>query len=43
MVPSKEEKAFNEFQNMVLENDVFDSKTTIILHLATVIAVGCYP
>ncbi len=43
MLPSKQQKAFAHFQNTALFNDVLDEKTTIMIHLAAAMAVGCYP
>jgi len=43
MLPVKQANAFAEFQNSALHNDVFDSKTTILFHLAAAMAVGCSP
>lgn len=39
----KQEQAFNEFQNLTRTNDILEPKTTIMLHLAAAMAVGCYP
>jgi hypothetical protein len=43
MLAIKQEQAFNEFQNVTRNNDILESKTTIMLHLAAAMAVGCYP
>lgn len=43
MLTSKQEQAFNEFQNVIRNNDILEPKTTIMLHLAAAMAVGCYP
>ena len=43
MALSKQEKAFAHFQNTVLHNDALDEKSTIMIHLAAAMAVGCYP
>ena len=43
MLPEKQANTFAEFQNSALHNDVFDSKTTILFHLAAAMAVGCCP
>ncbi len=37
------EKKFDMFAGAVRENEVLDRKTTILLHLATAMAVGCSP
>ena len=43
MLPEKQQKAYNDFYNATLDNGVFDAKTTRLLHLATSMAIGCYP
>ncbi len=43
MIPTKQLNAFNEFQNMVRNNDILEPKVTLMLHLAATMAVGCYP
>ena len=42
MLATKQEQIFNEFQNVTHNNDILESKTTIMLHLAAAMAVGCY-
>jgi hypothetical protein len=37
------ERKFDHFSNAVRGNDVLDPKTTLVLHLATAMAVGCSP
>ena len=37
------ERAFDRFTKAVRGNDVLEPKTTLALHLATAMAVGCYP
>jgi hypothetical protein len=43
MIPDRYEKIFNEFYDAVRSNDVLDTKTTLLLHLGTSMAVGCGP
>jgi len=43
MAPEKQMKAFNKFYNSVLNNKTLDSKTTLLIQMATAMAVGCYP
>ena len=43
MIPGRYEKLFNEFYDAVRGNEVLDPKTTVLLHLATAISVGCDP
>jgi hypothetical protein len=43
MAPEKWIKAFNEFYNTARNNKILDPKTTLLIHMATAIAVACYP
>ena len=44
MTLSKEQElAFNRFYDSARKNDVLDSKTTLLVHLASGMALGCYP
>jgi sigma-B regulation protein RsbU (phosphoserine phosphatase) len=43
MAPEKWIKAFNEFYNTARNNEILDPKTTLLIHMATAIAVACYP
>jgi sigma-B regulation protein RsbU (phosphoserine phosphatase) len=43
MAPEKQIKAFNEFYNTARNNEILDPKTTLLIHMATAMAVGCYP
>ncbi len=43
MSPSKQLEAFNEFYDLARFNDILEPRTTLMLHLATAMAVGCYP
>jgi hypothetical protein len=43
MIPQKQSDAFDAFMNSTRKNDLFDPKTTCLLHLAASMAVGCYP
>jgi len=43
MVAEKQVKAFNEFYNTARNNEILDPKTTLLIHMATAIAVACYP
>jgi hypothetical protein len=43
MLSKEQRRAFDGFYNTARNNQVLDSKTTILLHLATAMAVGCYP
>jgi alkylhydroperoxidase family enzyme len=37
------EEQFDRFRKAVLSNEVLDSGTTLVLHLATAMTVGCSP
>ena len=43
MLLKKQAKAFNEFYKANRFNETLDPKTTLMMHLATAMAVACYP
>ena len=43
MLPEKQKNAYVEFYNSARNNEILDSKTTLMIHLATAMAVACYP
>lgn len=43
MLPEKQQKAFTTFYDAARFNDVFDPKTTLLLHLGAAMALGCSP
>jgi hypothetical protein len=43
MRTSERQKLFNAFYESARHNDVLDERTTLFLHLASAMAVGCYP
>ena len=43
MLPKKQLKAYGEFYDAARHNDVLEPKTTLMIHLATSMAVACYP
>ena len=43
MLPEKQQKAFGEFYDAVRHNEILDPKTTLLIHLAAAMAVGCSP
>jgi hypothetical protein len=43
MLPEKQGKAFGDFYRSARRNDILEPKTTLMLHLATAMAVGCSP
>ena len=42
MLP-QQQKAFGEFYKSARNNGLLDDKTTVMIHLAAAMAVGCYP
>ena len=42
MLP-QQRKAFGEFYKSANQNGVLDDKTTLMIHLAAAMALGCYP
>jgi len=42
MLP-QQQKAFGEFYKSANQNGILDDKTTLMIHLAAAMAVGCYP
>jgi hypothetical protein len=40
---TRQDKAFDAFYDTARQNGILDSKTTIMLHLATAMSAGCYP
>jgi hypothetical protein len=43
MFPSKQKKAFEDFYDAARNNEILDPKVTVMIHLATAMAVACYP
>ncbi len=43
MLPTDQEKAYREFYNSAHQNKILDSRTTLMIHLASSMAFGCYP
>ncbi|SNB46297.1 carboxymuconolactone decarboxylase family protein [Geobacter sp. DSM 9736] len=43
MLPEKQQKKYSEFYESARNNTVLDPKTTLLVHLATAMASGCYP
>jgi hypothetical protein len=43
MLPNKQKKAYEEFYDAARHNQILDPKVTLMIHLATAMAVGCYP
>ncbi len=43
MLPKKQNDAFNEFYKTARYNDILAPKTTLLLHIASAMALGCSP
>ena len=43
MLPEKQLKAYNDFYDSARNNEILEPKTTFMIHLASAMAVGCYP
>jgi len=47
MLPEKQKNAYTEFYNSARYNEryneILEPKTTLMLHLASAMAIGCYP
>jgi len=43
MLPEKQKTAYRSFYDSARNNDILDPKTTLLIHLASAMAVACYP
>jgi hypothetical protein len=43
MLPDKQRRAFGEFYKLARFDGILEEKTTVMIHLATAMSVGCYP
>jgi hypothetical protein len=43
MLPEKQQQAYTDFYASARKNDILNPKTTLLIHLASAMAVGCYP
>ncbi len=43
MLPEKQQDAYTRFYDSARNNDILDPKTTLMVHLASAMAMGCYP
>lgn len=43
MLPEQQQKAFGDFYDTVRQNEILEPKTTLLLHLAAAMALGCSP
>ena len=43
MLPEEQKQKYNDFYDSARYNDILDPKTTLMIHLASAMAIGCYP
>ncbi len=43
MLPESQKKAFAGFYDSARHNEILGEKTTVLIHLAAAMALGCYP
>jgi hypothetical protein len=43
MLPEIQKNAYTEFYNSARYNKILEPKTSLMLHMAAAMAVGCYP
>jgi hypothetical protein len=43
MLPEEQKKAYRKFYNSAHQNEFLDRKTTLMIHLASAMALACYP
>ncbi len=43
MLPENQERKYEAFLESTTNNQLFDQKVTVMIQLATALAVGCYP
>ncbi|MHC4709093.1 MAG: hypothetical protein ACYTA3_01340 [Planctomycetota bacterium] len=43
MLPKEQQRAFDAFYESARYTKVLEPKTTLMLHMATAMAIGCYP
>ncbi|MEE9496556.1 MAG: hypothetical protein V3V39_08520 [Desulfobacterales bacterium] len=43
MLPENQKGKYRAFYDSARDNDILESKTTLMLHLAAAMAIGCYP
>jgi len=43
MLPEKQKNAYTDFYNSARFNEILEPKTTLMLHMAAAMAIGCYP
>jgi hypothetical protein len=43
MLPKKQLEAYTAFYDSARQNDILEPKTTLMIHMAVAMALGCYP
>jgi len=43
MLPEKQKQYFLKFYETARHNNILDKKTSLLIHTAAAMAVGCYP
>jgi len=43
MLPDKQLNAYQTFYDSARDNEILEPKATLMIHLATAMAIGCYP
>ncbi len=43
MLPKQQNKTYSDFYESARYNEILEPKTTLMIHLAAAMAVGCYP
>jgi len=43
LLPEKQKEKYREFYDAARYNEILEPKTTLMLHLASAMAIGCYP
>jgi len=43
MLSKEQTKLYTDFYNSARHNNVLEPKTTLMIHLASAMALGCYP
>lgn len=43
MLPKLQKETYEEFYKSARENKILSTKTTLMIHLASAMSLGCYP
>ena len=43
MLPERQNRTYEDFYGSARQNRILDQKTTLLIHVATAMAVGCVP